>query len=204
MPPPTTWQSLLDMPPLWRHDTLLATDKADRLLDCLEHELDWQQPRLTLFGREHPIPRRQVWMGDREARYRYSGHDFVPEPWHPEVARLAERIAHALHTFGEVPRFNSVLLNRYASGAERMGWHSDDEPELGQEPLIAAVSLGSERPLRFRWRDRRAPAFNVSLPHGSLLVMGPGVQRQLQHALLPRTGHDIRISLTFRHIIVRH
>ena len=166
----------------------------------LEHDLDWQQPTLTLFGRPHPIPRRQVWMGDPEARYRYSGHDFVPDAWHPAVARLANSASLALAAPGKYPRFNSVLLNRYASGEERMGWHSDDEPELGLDPLIAAVSLGSERPLRFRWRDRRAPAFNVELPHGSLLVMGPGVQRELQHALLPRRGHGIRISLTFRHV----
>ncbi|APX93128.1 alpha-ketoglutarate-dependent dioxygenase AlkB [Halomonas sp. 1513] len=201
---PPDWQTLLDAPPLWRKDAWLDADEADRLLVGLDRDLDWQQPSLTLFGREHPIPRRQVWMGDPEARYRYSGRDFLPEPWHPQVARLAERIAHALRPFGEVPRFNSVLLNRYASGEERMGWHSDDEPELGQDPLIAAVSLGSERPLRFRWRDRRAAAFNVNLPHGSLLLMGRGVQRQLQHALLPRAGHGIRISLTFRHIIVGH
>ena len=79
-----------------------------------------------------------------------------------------------------------------------MGWHSDDEPELGADPLIAAVSLGAERPLRFRWKDRSREAFNVWLPHDSLLVMGPGVQHRLQHALLPRRLPGLRISLTFR------
>ncbi|SDK84874.1 DNA-N1-methyladenine dioxygenase [Franzmannia pantelleriensis] len=197
-------QTLLDQPPLWRCDGFLAPGDASRLQSTLEHALSWQRPSLSLFGRHHPIPRRQVWMGDPEARYRYSGHDFMPEAWHPEVADLAERVNLALSAQGDIPRFNSVLLNRYASGEERMGWHSDDEPELGHAPLIAAISLGSERPLRFRWRDRRAPAFNVSLPHGSLLVMGAGVQHQLQHALLPRRGHGIRISLTFRHIIGQH
>ncbi|MBD3894305.1 alpha-ketoglutarate-dependent dioxygenase AlkB [Halomonas sp. ML-15] len=195
------WQTLLESPPLWRQDALLGAGDANRLLECLDRELDWQQPTLTLFGREHPIPRRQVWMGDPDARYRYSGRDFTPQEWHPEVAHLAERINRAMSAQAVIPPFNSALLNRYASGEERMGWHSDDEPELGTDPLIAALSLGSARPLRFRWKDRRAPAFNVDLPHGSLLVMGRGVQRQLQHALLPRRRHGLRISLTFRHIV---
>jgi alkylated DNA repair dioxygenase AlkB len=94
--------------------------------------------------------------------------------------------------------FNSVLLNRYGNGQERMGWHSDDEPELGPNPLIAAVSLGCERPLRFRWKHKEGAAFNVRLPHNSLLVMGAGVQARLQHALLPRKLPGLRISLTFR------
>lgn len=124
--------------------------------------------------------------------------EFLPDPWHPAVADLRDRVISALAAAGIDARFNSVLLNRYASGEERMGWHSDDEPELGDDPLIAAVSLGAERPLRFRWKRREAPAFNVWLPHGSLLVMGPGVQRRLQHALLPRRLPGVRISLTFR------
>lgn len=202
MPRSCAYQTLLGQPPIWRCDDFLSPCEASRLQSLLEYSLDWQQPTLTLFGRDHPIPRRQVWMGDPEARYRYSGRNFLPDAWHPEVAWLAEKVHLSLSGLGTIPRFNSVLLNRYANGEERMGWHSDDEPELGPAPLITAVSLGSQRPLRFRWRDRRAPAFNVELPHGSLLVMGPGVQRDLQHALLPRTGHGIRISLTFRHIVI--
>ena len=191
-------ETLLADPPLWLMDPLLEEPDASALLAALDTELAWQQPSLRLYGREHPIPRHQVWMGTPEASYRYSGREFLPEPWHPAVADLCERVITALAAAGIDARFNSVLLNRYASGEERMGWHSDDEPELGDDPLIAAVSLGADRPLRFRWKRRAAPAFNVWLPHGSLLVMGPGVQRQLQHALLPRRLPGVRISLTFR------
>ena len=191
-------ESLLAEPPLWLMDPLLEEPDASALLAALDAELAWQQPSLRLYGREHPIPRQQVWMGTPEASYRYSGREFLPEPWHPAVADLRDRVITALVAAGIDARFNSVLLNRYASGEERMGWHSDDEPELGDDPLIAAVSLGAERPLRFRWKRREAPAFNVWLPHGSLLVMGPGVQRKLQHALLPRRLPGVRINLTFR------
>ncbi|MFY0990311.1 alpha-ketoglutarate-dependent dioxygenase AlkB family protein [Halomonas sp. C05BenzN] len=193
--------TLLDAPLLIRFDALLGEPDAGRALACLDRTLAWQRPRLRLYGREHPIPRRQVWMGDGDARYRYSGRDFPPEPWHPEVLRIRDAVTARLARAGIVADFNSVLLNRYADGEERMGWHSDDERELGPDPLIAALSLGSARPLRFRWKRREAEAFNAWLPHDSLLVMGPGVQRRLQHALLPRRLPGLRISLTFRRIV---
>lgn len=188
-------ERLLEHPPLRRFPHLLG-DAADQALARLDAELDWQRPTLRLYGRDHPIPRRQVWMGD--AGYRYSGQHFAPVPWHPVALAIRDAAVARLNVAGIRTRFNSVLLNRYADGDERMGWHSDDEPELGEAPLIAAVSLGADRPLRFRWKDRRAPAFNVAQPHDSLLLMGPGVQADLEHALLSRRGHGLRISLTFR------
>ncbi|MBF7051956.1 alpha-ketoglutarate-dependent dioxygenase AlkB [Halomonas sp. KAO] len=192
---------VLEAPPLWLSHGVLTPAESDRLLSQLDQALCWQRPTLRLYGREHPIPRRQVWMGDTRACYRYSGRDFTPKPWHPIVADLRDRVVATLASEGIDARFNSVLLNRYNDGDERMGWHSDDEPELGDSPLIAALSLGAERPLRFRWKNRQAPAFNLWLPHGSLLVMGPGVQAQLQHALLPRRIPGLRISLTFRRVL---
>ncbi|MCH4562907.1 MULTISPECIES: alpha-ketoglutarate-dependent dioxygenase AlkB family protein [Halomonas] len=197
---PVGGETLLDAPLLMRFDALLGEPDAGRALERLDRELAWQRPRLRLYGREHPIPRRQVWMGSPDAHYRYSGRDFTPAPWHPEVARIREAVIARLALAGLDVDFNSVLLNRYQGGGERMGWHSDDEPELGPEPLIAAVSLGAARPLRFRWKQREHEGFNAWLPHDSLLLMGPGVQRRLQHALLPRRIPGLRISLTFRRI----
>ena len=196
MPIPDT---LLNASPMLRRlHHLLGEPAASEARARLETELDWQQPRLRLYGREHPIPRQQVWMGDSDAHYHYSGRAFSPEPWHPAVASIRDAVITRLAAAGITADFNSVLLNRYADGEQRMGWHSDDEAELGPDPLIAAVSLGAERPLRFRWKDRSQAAFNVTLPHDSLLLMGPGVQRHLQHALLPRRRQGLRISLTFR------
>lgn len=195
------WERLLVTPALYRYRGVLGEPEASEALARLEAELDWQRPSLRLYGREHPIPRHQVWMGEPEARYRYSGRDFHPLAWHPAVAAIRERINHLLASRGIETDFNSVLLNRYASGHERMGWHSDDEPELGEDPVIVAVTLGSERPLRFRWKHGSGEAFNVWLPHDSLLLMGSGCQSSLQHALLPRRIPGLRISLTFRHVL---
>ncbi|MFQ3787476.1 alpha-ketoglutarate-dependent dioxygenase AlkB family protein [Halomonas sp. A29] len=195
------WETLLTTPPLHRYQGVLGEPRAREVLVRLDAELDWQRPSLRLYGREHPIPRRQVWMGEPEARYRYSGRDFLPRPWHPDVVAIRQRLDALLAAQGVETVFNSVLLNRYADGEERMGWHSDDEPELGQAPIIAAVTLGSERPLRFRWKHGGGEPFNVWLAHDSLLLMGSGCQSSLQHALLPRRIPGLRISLTFRHVL---
>ena len=98
--------------------------------------------------------------------------------------------------------FNGVLLNLYRDGRDGMGWHADDEPELGPEPVIASVSLGAER--RFRLKHRRLPEarLDIVLPHGSLLVMAGATQRHWVHAL-PKAAAPVgaRINLTFRRVV---
>jgi len=133
-------------------------------------------------------------MGEPGAAYRYSGVRFEPEPWHPAVRDLLP----ALEAAGGA-RFNSVLINRYRSGADSMGWHSDDEPELGVEPLIASLSLGVERRFLLRMRSDHAVKQEWRLRHGDLLTMRGDCQRVAQHALpkMARVGGE-RINLTFR------
>ncbi|HHW4683543.1 MAG TPA: alpha-ketoglutarate-dependent dioxygenase AlkB family protein, partial [Xylella sp.] len=99
--------------------------------------------------------------------------------------------------------FNSVLLNRYRDGRDAMGWHSDDESELGEEPLIASLSLGDSRRFVFRHRSERHLRAECVLSHGDLLLMGGMTQRYYQHAL-PRTAKPVgeRINLTFRRILI--
>lgn len=177
---------------LW--PAVLDEASASRYYQLLQQQLHWQQPELTVYGKNHPIPRRQVWMGDQDAHYGYAGRDFQPMPWHP----LLQDWAAQLSVFLRQP-FNSVLANWYRQGQDKMGWHSDDEPELG--PIIAMISLGACRELAFRRRQGQA-RFTVSLPAGSLLVMGPGLQQQWQHSLPARQGITTgRISLTFRQIM---
>jgi alkylated DNA repair dioxygenase AlkB len=97
--------------------------------------------------------------------------------------------------------FNSVLVNLYRDGQDSMGYHADDEPELGPEPVIAAVSLGATR--RFILRARRkkgtTPPTELALGHGSLLVMKGTTQRDWVHAVpKERAVTDRRMNLTFR------
>lgn len=146
-----------------------------------------------MFGRVVDSPRLSAWIGDADATYRYSGTRFVPHPWTPSLQALRDRVAEACGA-----RFNSVLANLYRSGGDRMGWHSDDEPELGPEPLIASLSLGAERTFRFRAKSG-GEAVAVELGHGSLLRMAGATQRLYKHELPARARIAApRINLTFR------
>lgn len=167
--------------------------EADELLVALDALPDWRQHSVRLFGREVPSPRLSAWYGDPGAGYRYSGHHHVPLPWPPLLHDLRERVGEA-----SGQRFNAVLANRYRDGGDAMGWHSDDEPELGTRPVIASASFGASRRflLRHRGSGRREA---LELGHGSLLLMAGDSQRCWQHAV-PRTRRPcgLRINLTFR------
>lgn len=171
--------------------------RADALLHSLADELPWQQPHLTLYGREHPIRRLQCWMGDDHAQYRYSGLLLEPVPWHKAVSGIRDKVtALCGHSF------NAVLINQYRDGNDRMGWHSDDEPELGAQPWIASYNLGAKRAFAFRRRGQTRTGHTLELAHDQLLLMSPGVQHGWQHAVPVRQRiHDRRINLTFRHIV---
>ena len=173
----------------------LPTSEAGRLLAQLTEEVAWEQRSIRLFGQEVPQPRLTAWYGDPAARYTYSGLSWEPRPWTPALLNLRHRLEAATSA-----RFNSVLLNHYRDGRDSMGWHSDDEPELGPAPAIASLSLGATR--RFRLRPRAGlahPPFGLDLPHGSLLLMRGPTQQHWQHAL-PKTARPVgpRLNLTFR------
>ena len=169
--------------------------EASRLLEVLRSDIPWQEESICLYGRRMRVPRLVAWAGDSGVGYRYSGIDHVASGWPASLNRVAQRVADSVGR-----TFNFVLLNRYRTGADHMGWHSDDEPALGESPVIASISLGAIR--RFRMR-RRADGYALDLPleHGSLLVMRGACQRLWQHALA-RTRRPVgeRINLTFRQI----
>ncbi|WP_058833887.1 alpha-ketoglutarate-dependent dioxygenase AlkB family protein [Luteimonas abyssi] len=176
----------------------LPRPEADAVFEALHAGLAWETHRIHLFGRQVDSPRRSVWVGDPDAHYRYSGAGFAPRPWTPVLRALGDRLETAIGT-----RFNSVLANLYRDGRDGMGWHSDDEPELGTQPVIASVSLGAPRRfvLKARVGDERLA---LELPPGSLLVMGGDTQRHYRHAL-PKTARPVgpRINLTYRWVAGR-
>lgn len=182
----------------------LAREEADELLARLLEEIPWERHRLNLFGREVDSPRLSCWIGDPGATYVYSRSRFEPRPWTASLLLVRERVERACQA-----RFNSVLANLYRDGQDSMGWHSDDEPELGAQPVIASVSLGAER--RFRFRRcvprgmRAAQPVGITLSHGSLLCMAGHTQHRYQHDLPKSTGIAApRINLTFRLIDTAH
>lgn len=177
----------------------MQATQADALMQALLAQVQWEVHRIRMFGRVVDSPRLSSWIGDADASYRYSGTQFAPQPWlealQPVRTRLQDETGHP---------FNSVLVNRYRSGNDAMGWHSDDEPELGAQPLIASLSLGATRRFAFKHRDDAALKQTLELGHGDLLLMGGDTQRHYKHAL-PRTVKPVgeRINLTFRQIAMR-
>ncbi|GAP43548.1 alkylated DNA repair dioxygenase AlkB [Lentimicrobium saccharophilum] len=160
----------------------------------LKDEISWKQESIRIFGKSYLTPRLTAWYGDAGAVYSYSGLKLSPEPWSPALVQLRDMIIAVTGS-----RFNSVLLNWYRDGNDSMGWHADDEKELGVNPVIASLSLGQERDFRFRRKDNHRDTFNVKLANGSLLVMGGEIQHFWQHALHRSARHlSERINLTFR------
>jgi len=167
--------------------------------DLLTHLLDttpWRQEQITVYGKPYLQPRLSAWHGD--VSYRYSGIQLAPMPWTTELLDIKSRVE---AQSGQ--RFNSVLLNYYRDQNDSMGMHSDDERELGPQPVIASLSLGETRDLRLRHKtNRQLKTIRLPLPSGSLLLMQGDTQRNWRHGIArQKLPCGARINMTFRRVI---
>lgn len=187
-------QNLPECLALKRH--FLSSDSAKSIFDYLVSELNWQQPTVRVWGQDHKVPRLQYWMGEIGQEYQYSGKIFKAEPWLPVIKKLKDKVESVCQL-----SYNSVLLNWYRNGDDKMGWHADNEEELGPSPSIAMVSLGAERTFQFRHNETQITE-SIELNTGSLLLMKPSMQETYQHQVPQRKKvSQGRISLTFRNIL---
>lgn len=168
---------------------------ARRMETELREELAWESREIVLFGKRIVQPRLVAWAGDID--YRYSGQTLPPRPSGPTLSALLGRAAAHVG----VP-FNHVLANRYRDGADSMGMHSDDEPELGEDPVVCSISFGAPRRFVLVPRKGRGERVELTLTAGSLLVMGGTCQRHYRHGV-PKdpNAQGERISLTLRHVL---
>ncbi|MDT8397943.1 MAG: alpha-ketoglutarate-dependent dioxygenase AlkB [Pseudomonadales bacterium] len=179
------------------HDVFSPGD-ADRYFEYLLRKTPWRQEYLSFAGKRIAIPRLQAWYGDHDSHYSYSGLPLAPLPW---TRRLSGLKAHAEALAGT--DFNSVLINYYRDGNDSVAWHSDNEKELGHSPVIASISFGCPRRFELKPRSGGSAANKVccNLAHGSVLVMGAGVQENWLHQIPKQAGLRLpRINLTFRAI----
>jgi alkylated DNA repair dioxygenase AlkB len=176
---------------LFYTENFLAGPEADELLKQLQTEVEWRQERI--YGR--PVPRLNAWFADPGVPYAYSGLRFLGSGWPEWLLDTKHRVEAAAGT-----AFNSLLLNRYRNGQDSIGFHSDAEPELGPEPIVATLSLGAVRKLVLKHRGRNE-VYTCPLAHGSLLVLGGNSQHEWVHGV-PKTQTAVgeRISLTYREI----
>ena len=173
----------------WALGERSAAATLQRLID----DVDWEQRSIVMFGKEVDQPRLNSWYGD--VTYTYSGITMTPRPWLPildDLRGVCESLSGA--------RFNSVLLNLYRDGRDSMGWHADDEVELGREPVIASMSLGAVRRFRLRHNESRH-VVDRELASGSLVVMSGLCQHAWKHEVPKQKAiTEPRVNLTFRWI----
>ena len=173
----------------------LAGQQADALLATVIAKTPWREDIINIAGRRIPVPRLQNWFGAPDTSYTYSGirlQALAFPDWMDSVRTAVEQ------TTGH--SFNRALVNYYRHGRDSVDWHADDEPELGIEPLVASLSLGAERMFQLR-HNKSKERLSVSLPHGSLLLMGAGIQDYWQHRLAKVSGlEEARVNFTFRYM----
>ena len=180
---------------LWRTINL---ENENVLLEQLIEKTPWRLEHVTLWGKTYPQPRLVAWYGDDAVTYAYSGVSLTALPWTPELLTLKGKVEELCAS-----SFNSVLLNYYRDHRDSMGFHADDEPELGLFPTIASVSIGEERQFVLKHKHRRdIDDIRLPLPSGSLLLMKGATQANWKHGV-PKESKPCgpRVNLTFRNIL---
>lgn len=177
------------------YEWVLGDTDPNVVIQELLESVPWASQTITMFGKQYEEPRRTAWFGDEGTNYTYSGITMTPHAWTPLLQSLREVCEQ-----NSGSTFNSVLLNLYRDGNDKMGWHADDEPELGTEPVIASLSLGATRKFRFRHRVTKE-VVECALPSGSLVVMSGLSQKCWVHEVPQQKRVTTpRINLTFRKI----
>ncbi|MES2592651.1 MAG: alpha-ketoglutarate-dependent dioxygenase AlkB [Bacteroidota bacterium] len=169
--------------------------ESDQLYNILIEKTIWQQDHIKLYGKKIALPRLTAWYGNTNEHYHYSGISMPINNWTEDLLFIKARIE--IYTKNN---FTGVLLNYYRDGQDSVGWHSDDEKELGTNPVIASVSLGETRLFQMRsLTDKKIKKVDIPLTHGSLLIMKGATQHFWEHRV-PKTTKAVspRINLTFR------
>ena len=180
------------------YPSLLSYHEADQLFDTLKKNIIWEKQKIKLYGEVHDVPRLTAWYGDPNKSYIYSGIKLNTNPWNAVLLKIREKI----EKISKI-KFNSVLLNLYRSGSDSVSWHSDDEPELGRNPVIGSLSLGETRQFQMKHKFNRDLKQKILLQHGSFLLMRGKTQHHWLHQIPKRKNlKGERINLTFR--LIKH
>lgn len=179
------------------YPNFLSEAQATDYFQTLLKTTPWREDSITLFGKTYPQPRLTALYGEEAKPYTYSGITMNPLPFEHIHLEIKKRIQDVCPE-----NFTTVLLNLYRNGQDSNGWHSDDEKELGANPIIASISLGARRVFQLKHSARKDERYKFSLQHGSLLIMQGETQHYWKHQI-PKTKKQCspRINMTYRIII---
>lgn len=170
------------------------SQRAFEFFEKLKKETPWQQDYITVFGKTYPQPRLTALFGNQGNPYSYSNIVMQPHAWNPLLMYIKNEVEAVCQEI-----FTTVLLNYYRDGNDSMGWHADNEKELGRNPIIASVSFGAKRSFHLKHNSLKNQNLKINLENGSLLLMKGKTQHFWKHQI-PKTTKPVgpRINLTFR------
>ena len=178
------------------HGPIFSNENALHYLEKLKHEINWQNDLVKMYGKTIECKRQTAWMGEDYFEYTYSGITKKAEIFTPLILEIKNQIETVCKQ-----KFNSCLLNYYKDGNEGMSWHSDNEKTMGQEPVIASLSLGAARKFSFKHNESKQK-IELILENGSLIAMQGQTQMHWKHALLQSSKIKTpRINLSFRNFV---
>lgn len=176
------------------HPGIITTAESNDFLMDLSKTVPWEQKIVNMYGKEMIALRLTAWYGDPEKNYAYTGNHFTALPWTVPLLQIRQLIAPFIRL-----TFNSVLLNYCRNGNDAVAWHSDNEQELGKQPLIASISLCQVRRFDIRHKQHHERKYPINLEDGSLLLMKGDLQRNWEHRIAKANKPmRQRVNLTFR------
>ena len=181
---------------VYYYPNFFSPSESDTIFETLMKETQWKQEPIKIFGKEVMQPRLTAYYGDGERELKYSGITMQSHAWTPTLFTIKKSIepSAGIH-------FNGVLLNQYRNEKDSMGWHRDNEKELGKDPVIASVNFGATRKFKLRHYFNKKLTASIELEHGSLLIMKGTTQHFWEHSVAKVTAETLpRINLTFRYL----
>lgn len=185
----------LDKGTIYYMSSFIPMESRQKYFNLLKETIEWKTEQIKIGGNWVTIPRKTAWYGD--SSYSYSGLKNTPKALNQPLLDILK----VLKYFVPDLEFNSVLLNLYRDGSDSISWHADNEKELGDDPIIASISIGAQRNFKLKSKDGKEQ-YDIPLKSGSLLIMGNGVQQNYLHCV-PKDKRikEERINLTFRKLL---
>jgi len=181
---------------VYYHPDFFSSEESKFLFDQILETSNWRQQTIKLFGKTVMQPRLISFYGDEGISYTYSGLTLKGDIWTNALIQVKNKIEQVCDI-----KFNSALLNLYRDGKDSMGWHRDNEKELGLNPVIASISFGAERKFQFREYQSKKNIVSIFPNDGSLILMKGETQNNWEHSV-SKTKKDVgaRINITFRRV----